>query len=244
VNLTRHNLAVALSYVDKSIERRAEPRLVETIYSWSELIKDACFKIIARDVVGPEVELIRRAARQMEQSGYIQWDDPETEAEITGEQPYLDRIMAVQKKTKVRQERSAKHYAQAHLIVLTEKEKARIADISYIHKLGDRIKGSLNYLPPEAEFQFDQIGVDWGGGWVGTAQLANSLIRHGILEVVRPHPTSKSASQATVRTGPKYPVYMKEFKLCPIGRGYWPDNVSRQIPPGLLQKYDFCSDES
>lgn len=209
--MLRYTLASAILAVAPMMERTVKPRWMRED-NWKPVVKEAIFTAFARDLHGDHVELLRRAARQIEQSEDIQWDTPETPEEIEREnvwlEPVNERLAEIDRKQRVR----AAHFAKKNIYILTGDDQERIQNPDYT--FGRLVKGKgvlsvLKYVPPEIIHQATDWGLVMDDTWV------NTMIRHGIMTLVRTVDKTAHANYQYICTGPQYERVISMFGIEP-----------------------------
>lgn len=236
--MLRYKLAEAIARINPAQTHNVDPHMINgwawnTVGNWTEEVKEAAAVAFMRDfVAGPDVDLLRRAMKQITQAGSIQWDEPEDDAERAAEQPYLGREQSKQAEVERRALVRQKGVEAKRPHVLTEKEKLAISSPNYDFprlkkKVG--VYSWIQYIPPEILHRPSEWGL------VMYSAPVNTMIRHGILTVVEPHPTHVNAS--VVRTGPQYERFLAMAGLKPRPHaGHLVTRVHREVQD--LGRYD------
>jgi hypothetical protein len=197
-------------------------------WGWKRIIKQACFEIIGNQLPDsdPNVDLIRRVARQLKQAGEILWEQPETPEQAEAEHPYVDRIAQKEARLEARAVRTRKITEARTTPILTEDEKAFLRDPNTLLALNGRVGAWARrfsvHLPPKlTSFRWNDIGRGWSR--VDSSAVVARMIRHGILDLIERHPYHAYACMASVQLGPKYLAYMLRWgqTTVSIQRGNW-----------------------
>lgn len=225
IPLLRHTLAQAIARINPAQTHNVEPHAISgwawnTVGNWKAEVKEAASVAFTRELTDSDVDLLRRAMKQIVQSGDIQWDDPDDDAQKAAEQPYVGREQSKQAEVERRAMVYRKGIEAKRPHVLTEKEKLAIARADYSFpriKKGLGVADWIRFVPPEIAHRPSEWGVEMYSAPV------NTMIKHGILTIVTAHPTHVNAS--TVRTGPQYERFLAFSGVAP--RPHAGDLVSR-----------------
>lgn len=205
--MLRHKLAEAMRAIDLSTDSKY---LVSGRLDWRGAVANSCLLVVARRLEGDHVDYVARAARQIDQRGEIDWDEPETDEQRADEKAFDDEFKS---KERVFQERRADQEEEAR--EYREKCRPKIPDQDRVQKflkpdfrpnipsrvaslLSYRDNGSVNY--ETGTFRIGDFGV-YFGGTLAHVSMVNTMLKNGIVEVVK---DTGHAETCLLKKGPNW----------------------------------------
>lgn len=207
VPMLRHKLAEAMRAIDLSTDSKY---LVSGRLNWRGAVANSCLLVVARRLEGDHVDYVARAARQIDQRGEIDWDEPETDEQRADEEAFDDEFKS---KERVFQERRAAQEEKTR--EFREKCRPKIPDQNQIEKflkpdfrptitsriasfLSHRDNSSVNY--ETGTFRIGDFGV-YFGGTLAHVSMVNTMLKNGIVEIVE---DTGNAETCLLKKGPNW----------------------------------------
>lgn len=191
--MLRHILHAAMTAIDgEGVHKYIRNHRQE----WGKAVAWCGLIVMSRRIEGPHVDYVARAARQIDQRGEIDWDEPETQDQADDERAFLEQYptaeMLAERHDQARATKQKEMADKKRIIVLTEAQRNKISKPDYRPNVGKRIGDTINYADrnfPDRDFRMADLGIYWGGE-MATAGIVNSLIRHGAVTVVGENETA------------------------------------------------------
>lgn len=179
-----------LSGQDDEIRRLTDPYMrTVSQKNWKDAVGATLIKVVSRNLSGSTVDYIQRAARQIDQAGEIMFDDPESEVQEQNESEF-DQYERYKKDKKEEKDKKRKENREKlKTVKITKEQWEKITDPSFEPRVASRVETILsvhsnNKRLYDGEFRYQDLGGSWDGSAAADCQIANSMIRNGILEVV------------------------------------------------------------